>query len=293
MLKIYTQLRYIVFLFCCGLFWQGCNIINPKEQDPTYIHIDSFNFVPNTAITEPLTLSHKITCVWVSYNGQSIGVFDLPATFPVVAKGTGVLNVSPGVVIDGLNDLLGINPFYEPDTFTFAAQPGKIINHIATTRYYSKVKVQKIADFETLQTNFRLDYGNIPMTTVSADSLVFEGHGSGSIYLTNPGVDSSIDSTQYNFTITPGSAAFIEFDYKSTIPFYVGLQSNLGSNVSSSPYYLAGIFPSAGWQKFYLSVQDYAAQFTGFSYNLYIKTSLPAGASSGRVLIDNVQLITY
>ena len=288
MLKIYTQLRYIVFLFSCGLFWQGCNVINPHEQTPTYIHIDSFNFLPNPSVLN-VSLSHNITCVWVYYNNQNVGVFDLPATFPVMATGTGTLEMFPGIAVGGLNDILAVYPFYEPDTFTFTAQPGKIINHKASTRYYSAAKVHMISDFN-FGTNFKLDGGNIPIIVDTNSADVFEGSGSGLINLTIPGVDSSIDS----ITIgpIPASSAFIEFNYKNTIPFYVGMQSNLTSGISSAPYYLTGIYPSDHWQKFYLNVQDFAAQYPGSTYNLYIKASLTSG-TSGRVLLDNVQLITH
>jgi hypothetical protein len=295
MLKIYTSLRYVALLVWCGLFWQSCNTINKPTQVPTYIHVDSFNFVKNPAIPN-ISLSHQINSVWVYYNNNPIGIFDLPCTFPVITNGTGQIECYAVIAVDGQNNLLGQYPYYQPDTFTFAPQPGKIITHECTTSYYSDVVVRTISNFDQGATNFYLDAGNIPMTVVSAnlaseDSLVFEGTGSGSILLTNPGVDSSVDSC-VAFTIPPG-VSFIEFNYKNdNLPFYVGLQSNLQGGVSDAPYYLAGVYPSSTWQKFYLKCSDYTAEYTGLSYNLYIKVSLPFGSAPGRVLLNNIQLIT-
>jgi len=289
MLATYTRLKHLFFLCLLALFSQGCNIINPPEQTPTYVHIDSFGQFTNPF--PGVSSSHQISVIWVYYNNGSVGVFDLPVTFPVLTNGndSGTLEVAPGVTLDGLNDLLATDPFYEIATTTLISQPGKIINYTPATGFYPADKIMTLSNFEGL-TNFTLTGGNIPITIVNADSLVFEGHYSGSILLSSPG-DSSVDSFNAPFAITPGNA-FIEFNYKSTLPFYVGMQSNQ-AGISTSPYYLAGIYPSGTWQKFYLGITDYIAQFPGTTYNFYIKTTLPDTQSTGRLLLDNIQLLHF
>lgn len=154
------------------------------------------------------------------------------------------------------------------------------------------MKIYPISNFDKgIPVGFSPDGGNVRMTSDTSEALIFEGTGSGTIYLTNPGVDSSIESTA-SFVI-PAGASFIEFNYKSDLPFYVGLQSNLSSLVSSAPYYLTGVYPSDHWQKFYLKLSDYVAEYPGSSYNFYIKVSLPADSMPGRLLIDNVQLVSF
>lgn len=304
MLNIFTRLKTLFLFICCALFWQGCNIINPHEPTPTYIHIDSFAFEQNTNITvlrpdgTPSsylpTLSHQITSAWVYYNGSRIGIFDLPATFPVIATGSGQLWVVPAVAIDGRNNNVSVYPFYAPDTSTLIAQPGKVVNYTPKTKFYSGVTVTTI-DYFKGKVSFDLARGNRYMKYVTDDSLVFEGDGvtdgSGEIQLLAVG-DSSVDSSSHFFPINDG-VAVIEFNYKSTVPFYVGLQANLSATISSSPYYLTGINPSAEWQKFYLIVNGFTAQAQANSYNFYIKAVLADGQTSGRLLIDNIQLVTF
>jgi hypothetical protein len=289
MKHIYFRFIYFAFFLIFGFAWLGCNVINPHEQVPTYIHIDSFRFTANPLVRA--ASSHQITQVWAYYDNNPVGVFDLPCTFPINTNGatTGQLELSPGVVVDGLNDLLSGYPFYEFDTSTIVSAPGKVINYLPKTTMFSTVKSYTISNFEG-NTGFALWGGDQPMTIVN-DSAVFEGHGSGSILLSAVG-DSSVDSTVIPFAIPTGSA-FIEFNYKSDLQFYVGLQANQGTLISTTPYYLAGINPSKTWQKFYLSVADFAAQYKGTTYNLYIKTSLSAGITQGRLLLDNIQLLTF
>ena len=306
MMHFFTRIRPLLFLLPCALFWQACNTINPAEPTPTYIHIDSFHFQENSSVTlyeiggvatlTPAPVSHKITSVWVYYNNNPVGIFDLPATFPVLATGNGVLKVAPSVAVDGQNNMDDMYPYYTFDTFLFAANPGAVINHTPTTEFYNDAKVKCISNFEngTLHgTNFVLTAGNRSMQLDNNVADVVYGSGCGIIQLSAVG-DSSIDSTFATFTIPLGTA-FIEFDYNSTIPFYVGLQANLSSTISSTPNFLTGVSPSNGngWQKFYLQVDGFTGQAQGTSYNLFLKAVLADGQTSGKLLIDNIQLVTF
>jgi len=292
---ISTHVRYIIILCCFGLLGAGCNIINPVEQTPTYVHIDSFQFV-NNPLVRSLTNSHAISSVWVYYNNNPLGEFDLPVTFPVITNGssTGEIQLYPGVSINGLNDYPNIYPFYQPDTsLILKNEPGKIITYAPHTTFYTTTKIGWNTNFsEGAPSGLALAAGNIPLqTVVQPDSLVFEGSGSGMVYMNNPGVDSSVDSSAA-FTI-PSGDAYIEFNYKSDVQFYFGLQSNLSTLISAAPFYLAGINPSNTWQKFYLNITQFIFEYTGTNYNLYIKTSLPAGQPTGRLLLDNIQIVTF
>ena len=286
------KLKYYIFIFLAIYYLQSCNIINPAENVPTYFHIDSFTFT--SPANKYLSKTHDINAVWVYYNNSPIGVFDLPATFPVMCTGSGQLELMPGVLIDGQNNMMTGYPFYTIDTVTFNAQPGKIIYHQPKTTYFSAVKCTQISLFGSGTgsgiTGFSTWGNTLPMTQY------FDTFFCGKIVLNSP-ADSSVDSTSTTFAIAKGNSAFIEFDYKTTIPFYIGLQANV-STISSTPYYLTGLYPNAGWKHFYLSVADFNAQYQGTSYNMYIKANydtslMPKGIKTGTMLIANVQLITF
>jgi hypothetical protein len=285
MTRNYTKLIYLLPFFTGWLV--GCS--NKTQQvPPTYVHVDSFSFGPRPTLSA--TGSHQITEVWAYYNDAAVGVFDLPCTFPVITNGSvGQLELSPGVVVDGLNDFLIAYPFYSIDTFTLTTQPGKIVTHEPKTDYFSDIKYTILSSFEG-NLGFGLYSGNKQITTTHLEQNVFEGGASGIITLTSP-TDTSEDSS--HFFVIPTGYSFIEFNYKSDVQFYVGLGANESSIVSSSPYYLSGINPSSTWQKFYLTTQDFASHYQGTSYNLYIKTYLLPGATSGTVLLDNIQLVSF
>ncbi len=283
MLHIYKTCKWFIFLLFVVAVVQSCNIINPKEQVPTYIHIDSFQFAGKG--------SHEITSVVVYYNNNPVGSFDLPVTFPVMATGSGKLLCTPAVNSNGQNDRTVQYPFYLQDTFTFSAKPGEIVNHNPITSYVPSTQFQTISDFEYGQINISKSGGNIPMTDVSDPSLVFDGNGTGSIYLGAVG-DSSVDSSNKTFII-PATESFVEFDYKTDIPFAVGFLDNYSSLYVGSPYYIAGINPSTTWRKFYLNVTGYRSTHPAVSFNFILRTSLLPDQTSGRLLIDNIKLVTF
>jgi hypothetical protein len=179
------------------------------------------------------------------------------------------------------------------DTSSFVIQPGKIINYTPHTTFFNSAKITVISDFEG-NVNFAKCGGNIPMVKSIDNSLGFYGSGCGSITLSAVG-DSSVDSStliQPQIVIPAGTSS-IEFDYKSDLSFYVGLQANLSNLYSTGATYLTGVYPSDHWKKFYLDVSVFATKYQGTSYTLFIKTSLSAGQTSGRLLIDNIQLLTF
>ncbi|MBC7554392.1 MAG: hypothetical protein H7257_10480 [Taibaiella sp.] len=268
--------------------------MNPKEMTPTYVHIDSFSFKRDSSVSLSLSNSHQINSVWVYYNDNPIGVYDLPATFPVNATGSGKISVYPGVPVSGLNSFLARYPFYAADTFTLTAQPGTIVAHKPVTHYFSNTRIypQTSINFDFNITSFTRSDGTVDMGVTNDSTQVFEGLGSAIISLKAPKDTLSESYCTIDFSIPANTAAYIELNYKNTAPFYLGLRSNLSGGIVYKRY-LSGIYPSDHWQKFYLAVKDFVAQYTGDTYTLFIKADLPAGQESGTVLLDNIQLVYF
>ena len=261
----------------------SCNVINPSEPVPTYVRIDSFEFTGG-GLTD-------IKCVTVYYNGDNIGSFDLPAVIPVLTSGSnGTLQVAPGILVNGRNERPAAYPFYKMASMTLPEKPGQIINYVPKTSYYDTVKITKISDFNSGITQFSKHGGTTTIRVVTDPSLVFEGAGSGAVYLTSA-ADSSIDSTIKSFPIKQGYS-FLEFDYKTTTPFAIAIKANLGSLYSSSITYLGGVLPNDKWQKFYLNLSGFTTNYPADSYHFFIKAALQ-DQTSGVLLIDNIKLVTF
>lgn len=265
-------------------------MINPAEKTPIYIHVDSFIVQPSD-LFKTGSVSHNIKSAWVYFNNQAVGVFDLPATVPILADGPGQVQLVPAVSYSGLSYVRQY-PFYESDTFSIPYNPGSVTNHTGITRYRSNANFQMKEDFEIGNSFIKVNTGNTGDTVLRREESpqnVFEGKASGLISLTTDHPSAELITNQ-GFPIVSGES-YLEINYKCTVPVSFGLQTL--SNSSIVYEYLYGVYPSDTWKKAYIGLSDFTSQYKTSSYNLMIKTKLGDGETSGYVLIDNIKVISF
>ncbi len=291
MRTIYT---FLIFAFLIPAF-SACNIINPSEPTPTYVHIDSFSFSGNTAKTGSNV--HKITHVWVYFNNEPVGIFDLPAQFPVLADAPGTLLVLAGIDYDGLRGYQVAYPFYLSDTLALTPQPGKVVAFTPKTGYHETTELAFNETFDAGQgkrNNFRplSSDSTYVLNTILPDSNVLEGGGSGMLE-----VGSNLDSTLvYSLPtgyISPGTDAYIELNYKGNMPLRVGMYSVL--NTTSAPFrkYIIGLKPTDQWSKIYVGIKEFISGNQGSEYRIVIRADRPDSVTIGRTYLDNVKVVTF
>ena len=105
----------VLFLSFIFLSLSSCEIYNPSEDEPSYIHIDSISLT--TDYTAYGTASHKITDAWVYVDNELIGAFELPANVPVLKSGVHNINIRPGIKLNGIAATRSYYPFFNPCIF--------------------------------------------------------------------------------------------------------------------------------------------------------------------------------
>ncbi|HHS95849.1 MAG TPA: hypothetical protein ENJ45_04600, partial [Phaeodactylibacter sp.] len=105
-------MKSIFLLFTITLFF-SCNLINPDEKEPAYLHIASYTL---SASSTQGGNTHKVTDAWVYVNGNSLGAYQMPVTLPVLETGEVVLEIFPGIKTNGIAELPEIYPFYKRDS---------------------------------------------------------------------------------------------------------------------------------------------------------------------------------
>src|SRR5580693_7824504 len=103
MTKKYFSLKAIV-IYCLSILviylFNSCNLFDPPSAIPSYVHIDSIGFT-SYYLTQGSN-SHKISDAWVYVDQQLQGVYQLPATFPVLATGSHEIDIKAGIEINGI-----------------------------------------------------------------------------------------------------------------------------------------------------------------------------------------------
>lgn len=277
------QLGFFLIAISILQFWGSCNLINPTEPIPSFIYIDSFAF---TGSDEMGSSSRAITNVRVLYNNENLGVFDLPASIPIIASQPGKLSLSPGVTYSGINSYQVTYPFYTTDTVTFVPLPKQTQVIAPKTGYYDPTTFNKIiTDFEFREVPFVTVTGDTSLTLDSTD--VFEGKYASRLSLD----DINKVEIVMNETFIAKTETYLELNYKCTIPFVIGIQTsdNIGGNII--PVYASGLRPSSEWKKVYIGLQQILIQYPNKACRLLIMAA-PETKDGGYVLMDNIKILS-
>lgn len=256
---------------------------------PSYVRIDSFAFQGNTALTG--SNSHRINSVFVFLNNQSIGIYDLPVTFPIILDKPGKLMLTPGINYNGMRSYQVQYPFYLSDSLTISPDLGTNSTRIIvpTARYYPTVKFAYRQDFENYASAPFVNAGSDTSIGVSDNPDPLEGKY-GSIIISSS-KDSSVNITRDAFPLPANSEVYLEMDYKTNIPLTIGMQTIVGNEVKRA--YLLGLNPRTTWGKVYIDLRTFASTFQGDSYNLILRAVRTSDVNEGRVQIDNLKIVHF
>lgn len=282
-----------LFLFFVFAFWlSSCNIINPKEEVPTFIYLDSVK-LQSIAPSIHGSVSHKITDVWVYYNLQLLGAYQLPAKVPVLASGHGQLQLVAGIWEDGLSGIRAKYPFHTVDSLNFDASPGNTIPYTPTFRYRTTdipAITYFVEDFEQ-GNSFIPRYGDTSFVKTNASEDVFEGSWASKLVVTDSNSFGE-SATLQSFSLPPNKMCYLELNYKSEIPFVLRVFVTTSSGATTT-IDLTGINATEKWNKIYFNFGGFPATYQNATFRFILSANLPAGKNSGTVLIDNFKIIHF
>ena len=301
----------LVLLFNAIVF-NSCQKFSGDQTIPAYIRIDSISITTN--YEEQGAPTHNITDAWVYINNESIGAYELPAVFPVLARGITEVRVDPGIKLNGIAGLRSPYPFYKPVIQEVDLVEGEEVNlnsdtlfmgndfvpYTMVTTYYDNLEFVWMEDFEdpslsldstskSLADIFRTEPANNPEAFLASYSKY-----SGLMLLdedkylidvaTNVGNDDGFILPQV------GEFIFLEFDYKNDNYFVTGFYAKELSQIIQHP--VLNMNPSSEWNKIYANfTPGVSAQVGAIDFNIFFGALKEAGVDEPRILIDNIKLI--
>lgn len=287
MKKIEFYLFVIVLLFI-----GSCDL--DKEPIPAYIHLKPFIVDVNTNGNQG-TKEQQITDAWVSDlgTGDFLGVYELPATLPIIADGNTKLTIAPGILENGIKVTPNIYSLLTSYEIEVDLAPNVIDTIQPVTQYDSRVIFHYKEDFETNSNT--LD--EIIDTTISINTehfeapFAFEGSSIGFVLdEDNPKMEVATSSMELE---TKGDLTVMEMHYKNEGILQVAL---LGYEDLNSPPVLTYFFalnPQSDWNKIYIDLTNqlvnYGSRFKHF--RVLFGGLLPAGQTTSTYLIDNIKVL--
>ncbi len=287
-LHLISYMRKILsFLFLTSFIFASCG---RKNDVPAYLNIQPFHL--NVSSSQG-SASQKITDAWIYVGGVLNGVYELPATFPILETGSQTLHIFPGVRNNGIKSNPVQYPFYNSLNLTKTLTPAKLDTLFPQTAYSSDARFIFKEDFEGASNIFRNDLDGNSALTISNQPGGFEGK-SGKITL-----------DRANASFVKGSAGqipltakyqyiYLELNYKTDAYLTVGAVSYdqlQGGSPSSAP--IIQLKPNADWNKIYINLTNEAQPNGALSFSIFLQgdftSDLPG--STATVLIDNAKLI--
>ena len=276
-------MKKLVFIFLITYLHWHCT---KENTPPTFIAINGFNVAVKAGEG---SASNKITDAHVFVNGSSLGVYPLPAIFPIVDTGNIQLDIFAGIRNNGIKSNPIMYPFYSKTSKIIPSQSGKTIVLNPTVQYNSDVKFWLTDNFETAN-SFTVNYDNNPNIKFTTVSTGFEGR-SAQITLTKDQPAFEKASSVKAQLPAASQNVFIELNYKIDVPLAVGLWGTSNADPVGATTYKITLFPNKEWNKTYINVTNEAKDLAKTDYRIIFKSILPDSLSGAVLQIDNVKLI--
>ncbi len=272
---LFSRLNPSLFVLIVFFSLSGCG---KDEGIPAYLYVPEFSL---TTTTMQGTDSHNITDVWV-YNGLNLlGIYELPAHFPILEEGEHRIIVLAGIKINGVSSTRTAYPFFQADTFNLTLQRGKTDTLLPSIRYLSSAVFSMHEDFELSE-----GFSMMQRTTDAAE--VFEGNASGLLIATDTAETIAVSNAAYVIPFTT-DAVFLEMNYKNNHIFEVGIKAFIGAQEFS--FYKITVPPRADWNKLYVNFTPEIRQVQADNYRIYFRAVPDMPADSVKILFDNLKLI--
>lgn len=278
------------------ILFQNCDIINPEEPIASFIEINE------------VKLSHEdpngIKDVWVDVNGNLIGVFELPAKFPVLAEGLCNISITPGIKVNGINEQRTFYPFYNIMSSNLTLTPGEVTvldnEMLLTTDYnYDWVELTFEEDFETTNKLFRSPHkvrgqiSSLGIENYNADS--FKGSNCGAIKVDYDTTFFQIQTEEFSMPILGGTPGmYLELNFKTTTPALIGFYVFNGSEkVTTEPEYIVELPVNNEWTKVYIDLYNHLIQYqkSHYTYAIVINNYGLYTNSNSLILLDNIKIV--
>jgi len=285
------EIKYFIFLFLFISLIQSCVKDDPGLV-PTYISIDSIQLVSNPSIAHlEGSLSHNITDAWIFVNGEYLGSYELPATFPLLKEGVHTLEVKAGIKINGISGTRGMYSFYESYTIDLDFVQDSVIKVNPIVRYRDITNFVWMEDFDDGHSSvISSSRSDTIMELTSDPKKVFEGSFSGVVYLDATRILFEGFSVEGYEMPHQGEAIFLELDFKTNNSMLVGMMANVYGDVIQSSVLVLN--PTDEWKKIYINMTNAVNMFpTSSIYSVYFQVLKQDNVSFPEVLIDNIKLV--
>lgn len=284
---ILSLLSFAGFLFLTS----SCEQFEGDQTVPAYLKIDSI-YLQTDYSTEGTHFQY-FTDAWVYVDDNLVGAFQLPAEFPVLARGTHKITISPGIKVNGVSATRSNYPFCKSIIRTMDLYEDSTINLGALkTTYESSTEFFMIEDFDGV--SLSLDTTNRSVTGILRSPAgypsTFEGSHSGLIIMDSVGgMFECTNKTDFEIPLAP---VFMEIHFNTNNPVAVGVfLYGYSSIIQQAVLYLNKT--DGEWKKIYVDLTNALNSETGMQkFRIFFSAIQEEGVDTAVIRLDNIKVMT-
>ena len=274
----------VLFIAGCIMLLTACNIINPEEDIPAYIHVDSIGVY--TDLLTQGSASSNIVDAWVTVDGQFLCGYPLGTNVPVLYNGTHTVTIRAGILLNGIEGTRVPYAVFKSYDTLVDLKPGVIHNLYPRVTYLPSAVIALNEDFDNTSLLF-----STPVTSASitVESNSFDGN-CGRVVLDAAHTSFECNTTD-SFELPGGTTpTYIEINYKCNTEFSVGVKAN--TTLGPLDFPLLYIRSSDYWKKIYVNLTSITSQAqSATGWKIYLKANLEDGAVTDTLRFDNIKLV--
>jgi hypothetical protein len=278
---------FILFLIGLSSTFNSCELINPDEQTPAYLCIDSISLA--TTSVEG-SADANIVDAWVFDNEQLVGIFELPAVVPILNTGEANIRIRGGI---RLNGQVGTRiPYLYTQDYqnTIELFPDSQVCINPTVSFHDDINFPWIEEFEGVGLSLETTPVNDGELTKIEGPEAYQGE---SLKLSLSEIQLIVECRLADAIALPGggSPVMLEFTYRSNHTLIAGVFSSDQTGTFQVPIIVLN--PSEDWNRIYVNLTDIISSNSGFidhrPYFGFLRDEDHEGEAFA--IIDNIRLL--
>ena len=277
----------------------SCNAIDRDEPIPSYLHIAEYELsVPSD--NSQGSAATDIRDVWLDVNGQSIGVFEVPVTVPVLDNNDDLLVLAQaGVRNNGRSDNRIRYPFYKIYRDTIKRIEGALDTIRPVITYIDGAVFPWLEDFEdrTISMEIQSDLSTIDTFRLTGDSAEVYNYNTKnrfSAYLDLGTGEQNVECWSIpTFDFPRGRAVYLEIHFRTDVLLTFGIIP-MDNDIQAGRVSILTLKETGGqWNKAYISLgEDINNQsYDDMNFKVFMSAFNDGTKTNPKVFIDNIKVI--
>lgn len=281
----------LLFVLLISVLIASCEKFKGDQEVPAFITIDSIYLT--TSLSVQGSTSASIVDAWVYLDENLIGAYQLPARFPVLARGEHNLKILPGIKLNGIAATRMVYPFFAPIELTAEFKDlDTIAVGVQKTTYLASTIFDLIEDFDGVAIAFDTTVRSEAalLLTGPDDSLTFEGNHSGMVRMdTVNQFFECVNDKDFNIPFAP---VFVEMNFRTNNVFVVGVFLYGTTAIQQVP--IMYLNPTGNeWKKIYINLSNTLIAYNGMQkFRIFISAIQTAPETEALILFDNIKVVT-